>query len=146
MKKSILLLSLLPSFYQTAFAQVSFRKADSLYNEGLGLEAIDEYKQTYNKDSSDDNNIYNLACAYAQIRVPDSAFKYLIIATQKNTTEYALTDPDLIPLYKEKRWGDFEKKFNRPHAKKIRQPHCGCRLCTETLAHACIRSSPLQRY
>lgn len=122
MKKSILLFSLLLSFSQAAFAQVSFRKADSLFTEGLVLEAIEEFKLNYNKDSTDNMNLYQFSCVFAQIRMPDSAFKYLMMATKMNSTELALTDPDLIPLYKDKRWGDFEKNLIALMQKKYDNP------------------------
>ncbi|MES2479892.1 MAG: DUF6624 domain-containing protein [Bacteroidota bacterium] len=97
------------AFFVSTEAEAQFlKKADSLYNEGQLMLAIDAYKESYKADSSDDNNIYNLACAFAQAGMPDSAFKYLYITSNLNSEERSLSDPDFLPLKKDKRWDVFE--------------------------------------
>lgn len=95
-------------FISTEAGAQFLKKADSLYNEGQLILAIEAYKESYNIDSSDDNNIYNLACAFAQAGMPDSAFKYLYITANLNSVETSLADPDFLPLKKDKRWDVYE--------------------------------------
>lgn len=107
MKRIFFLYSILLFMYSEVNAQF-LRKADSLYNEGQLMLAIEAYKEFYKADSSDDNNIYNLACAFAQAGMPDSSFKYLYITSNLNSVETSLSDPDFLPLKKDKRWEVFE--------------------------------------
>lgn len=94
------------AFFVSTEALAQFlKKADSLCKEGEYAAAIDEYKKS---DQSEYKNVYNLACAYAQIRMADSAFKYLNIAASMNSSDDPLSDPDFVPIKKDKRWDIFE--------------------------------------
>lgn len=109
--KWIALVAIILLFAKNTCAQGVLSKADSLYRNGEIMAAIEEHQKTYVRDSSDYFNLYNLACIYAEIRMPDSAFKYLYIAARLNSVELPLCDPDFIPLYKDKRWGVFENQL-----------------------------------
>lgn len=136
MKGAIGTIILTVFFVQNSFSQIELTKADSLYRSGEVMAAIEEHQRTFVRDSSDYFNIYNLACIYAEMRKPDSAFKYLYIAAKLNSVELPLSDPDFIPLYKDKRWREFENqlisliqsKYDNPisdivYAKKLWQMH-----------------------
>jgi hypothetical protein len=136
MKITFITLCLFLSLIQSTFAQGLLNKADSLYNEGQVILSIEAHQEHYKADSSDYNNVYNLACAFAQVRVPDSAFKYLYIAANLNSVEAPLSDPDFLPLKKDKRWDEFEnnlialiqKKYDNPitdvdYARKLWRMH-----------------------
>jgi hypothetical protein len=103
-------------------AQVTYKKADSLYNEGEIKEAILEYKKAYQIDSSDYNNVYNMSCAFAQDRQIDSAFKYLYITTRLNSVDAPLSDPDFLPLKGDKRWLEFENQLVATIQQKYQNP------------------------
>lgn len=92
-------------------AQPNLLPADSLMMAGETKAAIELYRISFLKDSSDYHTVYNLSCVLAQQRQVDSAFKYLYISARLNSTEYPLTDPDLVPLRADKRWLDFENKL-----------------------------------
>jgi hypothetical protein len=97
--------------------------ADSLRDEGDLEGAIVEFGKIYANNPTDQNNIYNFACALSVMGKSDSAFKYLHKSIEMDTSTSALTDPDFIPLRKDKRWGEFENKliaalnikFNNPY-------------------------------
>ncbi|MFA6150565.1 MAG: DUF6624 domain-containing protein [Chitinophagaceae bacterium] len=122
MKKQIAGLGLLMLLSQGAGAQGKLNKADSLYKEGQLMATIDEYNKMYNSDSTNYTIVYNLACAYAQGRMPDKAYRFLNLAVNLNTTEAALCDPDFLPLKKDKRWEDFEKNLVAQIQKKYEHP------------------------
>ena len=85
--------------------------ADSLRHEGNISAAVEEFKKLYANDPKNQGNIYNYACALSVTGQKDSAFKYLYLATERDTTNMALTDPDFIPLKEDKRWNVFESKL-----------------------------------
>jgi hypothetical protein len=95
----------------TIFSQ---SKGDNFRKEGDLEKAIKAYKSDYIKNTSDSNNTYNLACAYALIYQKDSAFHYLNIALKNDTRLWALADNDLLTLTSDKRWKEIEKnQFKR---------------------------------
>lgn len=122
MKKQIAGLSFFLLLAQGAGAQGKLNKADSLFNEGQLIASIEEYNKMYAADSTNYNTVYNLACAYAQARMPDKAFRYLILSANLNSTEAPLCDPDFLPLKKDKRWDDFEKNLIAQIQKKYEHP------------------------
>ena len=90
-------------FICNANAQVS--KADSLRNIGQIDKAIIEYKKSLSFESNNKNKLYNLACVYALTYFQkDSSFYYLKQALKKDSTLWALSDPDLIALVDDERW------------------------------------------
>lgn len=84
--------------------------SDSLREAGKLQEAIAEYAKIYKSDSENTTNTYNYACALALDWQIDSAFHYLNIATEKDTSVRPLTDPDFIFLIEDPRWTTFEDR------------------------------------
>ena len=85
-------------------------KGDDYRKNGDLVSAIKAYKATYIKDKNDSKNTYNLACAFALTYQKDSAFYYLNIAIKNNARLKVLTDNDLYPLTKDKRWKNIESQ------------------------------------
>lgn len=112
MKQIVLIFILGVLIVGNAFGQ-SFKrlKADSLRIEGNLKLAIEEYTKLYQQDSTNSNNTYNYACALALDRQIDTAFHYLNIATEKDTSVQALNDPDFYFLIGDKRWKDLQDKI-----------------------------------
>lgn len=86
-------------------------KADSLVNEGDIRGAIAEYKIMYGMNPGDARIAYNYACVLSRGNQADSAFRYLNLAVKSNPSAAPLTDPDLLTLREDKRWGDFENNL-----------------------------------
>ncbi len=110
--------------------------ADSLRQIGDLKGAIESFKNAYEIEGTNFNELYNYACALSLDDQIDSAFKYLLIAATKDTSPFMLCDPDLLNLRKDNRWGDFEtnliaaiqKKYNHrykdiEYAKKLWYMH-----------------------
>ncbi|MFA7361328.1 MAG: DUF6624 domain-containing protein [Candidatus Kapaibacterium sp.] len=83
--------------------------ADSLQKEGNLKGAIEEFRRGFYSNSSDKRFVFDYACALAQDRQKDSAFKYIYIAISLDTAVYTLTDPDFLTIREDKRWIDFEE-------------------------------------
>jgi len=83
--------------------------ADSLRHEGKLKEAIEEFRKGFDSNGSDKGYAYNYACALAQDRQTDSAFKYIYVAISLDTAVYTLVDPDFLPIRDDKHWTDFEE-------------------------------------
>lgn len=119
---TILLLLIIPI---AGIGQTIATSADTLRKEGKLEVAIEAYKATYSKDSTNWKNTYNLACAYALIFQKDSAYHYLSIALKQDTSLWALADSDLYALIDDPRWLQIEneqvKRFEQNH-KKLKQP------------------------
>ena len=87
----------------TSWAQTSV--ADSLRSEGEMDNAITEYKKVFLENPNDYKNTYNLACTFAlTYQQNDSAFYYLNIALETDSSLWALADCDLISLINDERW------------------------------------------
>jgi hypothetical protein len=82
--------------------------ADKLFRLGDVYGAIDSFRAMFTGGEVHPTEIYNYACALSVTGQLDSALKYLIIATANDKTTFALTDPDLLNLRKDKRWELFE--------------------------------------
>ncbi|RSC92106.1 DUF6624 domain-containing protein [Tenacibaculum singaporense] len=85
-------------------------KGDRLRSEGRLDEAIKAYKEIYQKNPNNQDNTYNLACAYAIQYKKDSAFHYLNVALNKDNSLWALADNDLYALTSDKRWNMIERQ------------------------------------
>jgi len=96
-------------FLTLTVSVLSQSKGDLFRKEGALEKAIIAYKADYLKNTSNANNTYNLACAYALMFQKDSAFHYLTIALTKDTRLWALADNDLLPLSRDYRWAAIEK-------------------------------------
>ncbi len=99
--------------------QLPTTKADSLRDEGNLKLAIEEYSNRYKKDSTDIKNTYNYACALALDRQFEEAFYYLNIASIKDSSNYALNDPDFYFLIEDERW----EKFKNRQIEKLEAKH-----------------------
>lgn len=95
-----------------SFAQQSQASLpDSLREAGDLEEAIKEYSRVYKTEPENKGNTYNYACALTLDKQIDSAFHYLNIAVEKDTSVVALTDPDFYYLIKDERWKALEDKL-----------------------------------
>ncbi len=100
-------------------AVLSQSRGDNFRKEGNLENAVKAYKYDYIKNTSDANNTYNLACAYALIYQKDSAFHYLTMALKNDTRLWVLADNDLLTLTDDQRWNTIEKnQFERFQSKK----------------------------
>jgi hypothetical protein len=107
-----LLICLLSISHLPAQQTTYFRtKADSLRAVGDLNSAIDEYAKLYAEDSTNRHNTYNYACALALSNQKDNAFYYVNIATAKDTSVKALTDPDFYFLIYDDRWTALQNKL-----------------------------------
>ena len=99
-------------FLQIAFAQErQLSKADQLRDEGDLSTALIEYAKTFRENPQNRTNTYNFACAHALQGQRDSAFHYLHIAVEKDTSVQALNDPDFYFLLADPRWANLEDKL-----------------------------------
>jgi len=113
MKKTILILSILIFVSAKINAQMMMQmsKADSLRHEGDMTGALEEFKKTYAANPKDKNNIYNYACALSVTEQIDSAFKYLNISIEMDTSIQAFSDPDFLHLRESPKWDTFENRL-----------------------------------
>ncbi len=93
--------------FSASFAQPS--KGDQFREEGKLEAAIEAYKSDFSKETKNWRNTYNLACAYALAFQKDSAYHYLTIALQNDTSLWALADTDLYSLINDSRWSSIEE-------------------------------------
>ena len=115
--KQLIMIFILCIFTFSYSAQT--RTADSLRSEGKLDKAILEYKKAFLKDQENKENTYNLACSLAlTYQQNDSAFYYLNIALQTDSTLWALSDPDLIGLIKDNRWNTIVTQQMRKYQSK----------------------------
>lgn len=108
MKNAILLILISFLSYQS-FAQESV--ADSLRNVGLLEEAIEQFALQYAESPENNDNTYNYACALALVREIDSAFHYLTISLEGDSTSFVLNDPDFYFLLQDPRWSELEDEM-----------------------------------
>ena len=119
MKQTILALTFGILIFGNAISQPFEKsKADSLRDAGNLKLAIEEYAKLYEQDSTNGNNTYNYAAALALDRQIDTAFHFLNIATDKDTSVQVLNDPDFYFLIGDDRWSKLQDKIiNRVEAK-----------------------------
>jgi len=125
MKKIILILSFICVALIKVNAQfeIHLSPADSLRENGDIVGAIKEFQKLYAKNSTDQNNIYNYACALSITKQADSAFKYLNIAVTMDTSTTALTDPDFLYIMESPKWAAFENRLISMIEKKFKNPY-----------------------
>ena len=81
-----------------------------------------EFKNIYSKNPTNQNNIYNYACALSITKQADSSFKYLDIAVDMDTSTTALTDPDFLYIMENPKWDAFENRLISMLEKKYKMP------------------------
>jgi len=109
---------------QACLAQSVISEANQFRKEGKLEAAIEAYKVDYHANPRDWKNTYNLACAYALTVHKDSAFYYLNIALQDDTSLWALADSDLYALTADPRWSklaDHQMERHQKHHGKLEQ-------------------------
>lgn len=85
---------------------------DKLYEKGDINGAVAAYRKQLKKNPQDSVFLaHNFACALTKNGEQDSAFKYLNMDLRHDTTPFVLTDPDLLPLRRNKSWPDFERRY-----------------------------------
>ena len=97
--------------------------ADSLRKEGNLKGAIEEFRKGFDSNSSNKRYVFEYACALAQDRQTDSAFKYIYLAISLDTAVYTLVDPDFLPIRDDKRWADFEETLISMLNVKFKNPY-----------------------
>ncbi len=111
MKKSFIL-AILCLFSSMALAQqFVLSPADSLREAGDFEGAIVEYARIFEAEPDNRTNTYNYACALALTRQVDTAFHYLNIAVENDSSVQALTDPDFYFLIEDERWATLEDQL-----------------------------------
>lgn len=106
--KNLFKIIILVFINNVCFSQASESKARSLRQEGKLEAAIIVYKEVYNTSPKKWKNTYNLACAYALTYQKDSAYQFLNIALESDTSLWALADSDLYALIDDSRWIEIE--------------------------------------
>lgn len=135
MKRDLILIIIIGIVFSNiceAQSKTKKSRGDSLRKAGDIEGAIIEYQEIYKNNKMDLANIYSYAGVLSVEGHLDSAFKYLIISCQKDSTLTPLTDPSFIHLWEDKRWVEFEndhilrvqKRFDKPindieYAKKL---------------------------
>ncbi len=91
-------------------------EGDKLRQEGDLLGAIKAYKETFVASPADQKNTYNLASTIALLyQMPDSAFHYLNLALEADSTLWVLADTDMISLKEDPRWQGIEQQQLRKY-------------------------------
>lgn len=90
---------------------INLNEAEKLRYEGKLDAAINAYRKVYHYDSSYSENIYNMATAFSLLGAFDSCFYYLYKANNLIPHSESLSDPDLYPVKKDKRWDVFERQL-----------------------------------
>ncbi len=85
------------------------KEASQLYNSKQFTESARKYKEAFDvmEGKAIASDRYNAACSYALANSADSAFYHLFrLARDVKYANYnhLITDKDLVPLYKDKRW------------------------------------------
>ncbi len=88
---------------------IHMKRGDSLFKLGKVKLAIPEYR--LQNDQKYGICKYELACAYARDGQVDSAFHYLNLNLQYDTTIYALINPDFLSIRNDPRWILFENRW-----------------------------------
>jgi len=118
-------IALVVLFGNSTLAQSTELSAKSLRKDGKLEASIEAYKADYIRSPDNWRNTYDLACAYALTFQKDSAFHYLNIALEKDTSLWALADADLYALIDDPRWSEIEKdqlKRNQGANSRLNEP------------------------
>lgn len=97
-------------FSNFIWAQTYFQKVDSLRNFGKLEEAIVEYKKLIKEESFSDKLAYEYAEVLSLKNQVDSAFYYLELSTQKDSSYYPLKNKFFYNLTSDKRWESFTNR------------------------------------
>jgi hypothetical protein len=89
----------------------SSNKADSLLTIGKLDEAIIEFENLYKLDKTNKDLIYNYSCALALDKRIDTAFYFLNLAVEGDTSVRALNDADFYFLIDSDKWKLLENKL-----------------------------------
>jgi hypothetical protein len=84
--------------------------ASKAMDAGNYAEAVAAYRKLLKEGSTEHNDMYNLACAYALLNNKDSAFFFLDMSMDFDSTIFALSDPDLYHLISDVRWKKVEDR------------------------------------
>lgn len=99
---------------------LSQSEGDKHRANGLLEKAILAYQTEYDIYPDNNQNTYNLACAYALTNQIDNAFKFLKISLKKDNSLWALADNDLYTLTNDKRWKEIEdQQLNKNYLKDL---------------------------
>lgn len=85
-------------------------KADQLVQAGDYKGAVAAFRQQLKEGDTEPTTTYNLACAYSILGNKDSAFFFLQMALEYDSSIYVLTDPDFINLITDPRWKQIEER------------------------------------
>ncbi len=100
-------------------------KADVLFQQGDYTGAVAEFRRMLREGDADPSVTYNLACTYATLGNNDSAFFFLPMALEYDSSIYVLTDPDFTSLLTDPRWKQIEDrqiKLQRMKGIRYRNP------------------------
>ena len=100
-------------------------KGDVLLLAGNYREAVGAYRQLLKEGETDRTVPYNMACAYAALGNRDSAFFFLPMALEYDSSIYVLTDPDFVNLLTDPRWKEIEDRqmrLQRMKGERYREP------------------------
>lgn len=83
-------------------------EGDKLYQKGDIKGAVAAYKKQLQKNPQDSLLLaHNFACALTKNGEQEEAFKYLYVDLRHDSTPFVFTDPDLLPLRRNKAWPEF---------------------------------------
>lgn len=85
-------------------------KGDQLLLAGEYAGAVAAYRQLLKEGDGDRIIPYNIACAYAILGNNDSAFFYLPMSLEYDSSIFVLTDPDFVNLLTDPRWKKIEDR------------------------------------
>lgn len=91
-------------------------EGDKLRQEGDLLGAIKAYKEAFVASPGDQKNTYKLASTIALLyQAPDSAFHYLNLSLEADSSLWVLADTDMISLKEDQRWEGIEQQQLRKY-------------------------------
>ncbi len=86
-------------------------EGDKLYMKGDIKGAVAAYRKQLKKRPQDSLLIaHNFACSLTKSGEQEAAFEYLYMDLRHDSTPFVLTDPDLLPLRRNKAWPEYEQK------------------------------------
>ena len=131
--KNVIICGLLIYIYGISYGQHLIKEGDSLKTNGLLVPALEKYGMAFAQNPSPGIS-YQLASTCALLwtsQMRDTAFYFLNVALQKDSTLTALFDPSYLSLIDDERWEKIEdsqiKKYeakngtlkNRPFAREL---------------------------
>src|SRR3954462_5214046 len=118
-KQLFLIMILIFSCITSIRAQDELEIADSLRVIGNYNLELKYYILTYNRNPTNSENIYNMACCYALLTNKDSAFYYLNRSIDLGQDDgWALADYDLLNLHQDYRWREIESRLENIYKQK----------------------------